>query len=64
MTDPGPSPAPTRPFYKRKAFLWPVGIVLALHMPALPHEYQFMLDEADAQKALEATLAFVETQTK
>ncbi len=34
------------------------------HTPALPHEYQFMLDGSDAQKALQATLAFVEEQTK
>ncbi len=33
------------------------------HTPPLPHEYQFMLDKADAQGALQATLAFVKAQT-
>lgn len=34
------------------------------HQPALPHEYQFNLDTADGQKALEATLSFMKTHTQ
>ncbi len=33
------------------------------HTPRLPHEFQFNLDKADAQAALQATLAFVKAQT-
>lgn len=36
----------------------------ANHQPALPHEYQFNLDTSDGQKALAATLAFIEKQMK
>jgi acetyl esterase/lipase len=31
------------------------------HEPALPHEYQFHLDGADAQNALQQTLRFLDT---
>ena len=34
------------------------------HVPALPHEYQFHLDRADAQTALDSTLAFLDSVTK
>jgi acetyl esterase/lipase len=34
------------------------------HEPALPHEYQFHLDFADAQAALQSTLDFLGTVTK
>jgi acetyl esterase/lipase len=30
------------------------------HEPALPHEYQFHLDYADAQSALDSTIAFLD----
>lgn len=33
------------------------------HEPRLPHEYQFNLDHADGQKALDSTLAFLRDQT-
>lgn len=34
------------------------------HTPRLPHEYQFRLDGADAQAALQATLSFAQQQTR
>jgi acetyl esterase len=34
------------------------------HQPSLPHEYQFNLDNADGQKALDATLSFVKARTQ
>jgi acetyl esterase len=34
------------------------------HTPALSHEYQFQLDKKDARDALQATLSFIEKQTK
>jgi acetyl esterase/lipase len=34
------------------------------HRPALPHEYQFNLDDADGRTALDATLAFMRRQTR
>lgn len=34
------------------------------HVPALPHEYQFHLDFADAQTALDSTVAFLGEATK
>ena len=33
------------------------------HVPALPHEYQFHLDLADAQDALDSTVAFLDRVT-
>lgn len=33
------------------------------HVPALPHEYQFHLDFADAQSALESTITFLDRVT-
>ncbi len=36
----------------------------ASHTPALPHEYQFNLDNADGQNALQATLAFIKARTE
>lgn len=33
------------------------------HEPALPHEYQFHLDLADAQKAFDSTIGFLESVT-
>lgn len=38
---------------------WPME-----HTPALPHEYQFHLDLPDAQTALQATLDFLDSQTR
>lgn len=34
------------------------------HVPALPHEYQFHLDYADARAALESTVAFLDRVTE
>lgn len=34
------------------------------HVPSLPHEYQFDLDNADGKKALDATITFINTRTK
>jgi acetyl esterase/lipase len=34
------------------------------HTPALPHEYQFNLDNADGQNALKETLAFIKKHTE
>lgn len=34
------------------------------HTPALPHEYQFNLDNADGQNALQQIIAFLDTYTK
>lgn len=34
------------------------------HEPKLPHEYQFHLDSADAQDALDATLEFLDAHTR
>lgn len=36
----------------------------ANHTPALPHEYQFNLDNADGQNALKETLAFIKKYTQ
>jgi hypothetical protein len=33
------------------------------HQPQLPHEYQFNLDTADGQKALQSMLAFLRERT-
>lgn len=34
------------------------------HQPALPHEYQFNLDNADGQKALDQLIEFLETRSQ
>ncbi|CAN5161981.1 alpha/beta hydrolase [soil metagenome] len=56
----------SKPFAARLTSLGvPVTSVFyeADHVPALPHEYQFHLDFADAQTALESTVAFLDKVT-
>ncbi|CAN5805345.1 hypothetical protein BH20CHL3_BH20CHL3_02290 [soil metagenome] len=56
----------SKPFADR---LSGVGVVVTTlfypedHQPQLPHEYQFNLDTADGQTALQSMLAFLRDQT-